>query len=93
MTLVKDVLAKERKRAGILADKAGAAPPADLLAIRALNEDLRRAKLREGGLLEILREALDGWQARASRDDLARIEEMRKRLGLADAAVVDEDDE
>lgn len=46
----------------------------------------RQAEQRERAVLADLREALDGWQESAARDEdaLARIEAIRKRWGIAE---------
>lgn len=50
------------------------------LAARAMMADKDAERRR---LLDSLREALDGWSARAGEDDVGRIESLRKRWGLS----------
>lgn len=51
----------------------------------------RQVEQRERAVLADLREALDGWQESAARDEdaLARIEAIRKRWGMAERVVED----
>lgn len=50
--------------------------------VRAMQVAIGKLETDKNRLLTALREALDGWSARASDDDVGRIDSLRKRWNL-----------
>lgn len=77
------VLSRPRDAPGVLfVRQIGTERTPEQQAITALQDTVRRGENERSEILSALGEALDGWERRAGKDELATIADLRRRWGV-----------